>query len=120
MERNLKAIIRLDVVENLDLNDAIGCAVDATGALGGDYGVVLEAIPGAATVGLFGGNTGPVEVKLAGTVERGDFLARDASTGRFAVAAAGAAAEARAIEAGVAEELVAAILLPPAAAAATA
>ncbi len=119
MERNPKGIVRLNSASGVDLSDAIGKAVgiDASGdaTLGGDFGVVTEAYQSGAAVAVFGGNAGPVEVKLAGEVAAGDFLVRNSSTGTWTEAAATDVAEARALEAGVADELIAAVLLPPAA-----
>ena len=119
MERNPKGIVRLDSASGVDLSDGVGLAVgiDASGdaTLGGDFGVVTEAYSDGVAVAVFGGNAGPVEVKLAGTVDVGDLLVRNATTGTWTKAAATDVAEARALEAGVATELVAAILLPPAA-----
>lgn len=118
MERNPKGIVRLEEATGVDLSAAVGKAVgvDASGnaVLGGDFGVVTEAYSNGVAVAVFGGNAGPVEVKLAGTVDVGDYLVRNPSTGTWTAAAATDVAEARAIEAGVATELVAAVLLPPA------
>lgn len=124
METNLKAIVQLDADSGVDFSAALGCAVGADGALGGDFGVIVVVEPvksGATTstsaaVALFGGNAGPVEVKLGGTVAKGDFLVRNETTGVFTKAAATDVACARALEAGTSTELIAAILLPPAAA----
>lgn len=126
METNLKAIVPLDAATGVDFSAALGCAVGADGALGGDYGVlVVVDRPSAGgttstsgSVALFGGNAGPVEVKLAGTVSAaGVMLKRNVSTGTWTTAAATDVAEARSLEAGTATELIRAILLPPAAAA---
>lgn len=118
MERNPKGIVRLEEATGVDLSAAVGKAVgvDASGnaVLGGDFGVVTEAYSNGVAVAVFGGNAGTVEVKLAGTVDVGDYLVRNPSTGTWTAAAATDVAEARAIEAGVATELVAAVLLPPA------
>lgn len=119
MERNPKGIVRLNSASGVDLSDAIGKAVgiDASGdaTLGGDFGVVTEAYQSGVAVAVFGGNAGPVEVKLAGEVSAGDYLVRNSSTGKWTEAAATDVAEARALEDGVADELIAAVLLPPAA-----
>lgn len=119
METNEKGIVRLEEANGVDLSDALGKAVgvDASGnaILGGDFGVVLAAYQGGVAVAPFGSNVGPVEVKLAGTVAKGDYLVRNPTTGKWTKAAATDVAEARAIEAGVADELVSAVLLPPAA-----
>ena len=125
METNLKAIVPLDAATGVDFSASLGCAVGADGALGGNFGVLVVVDPiaaGAATatsgsVALFGGNAGPVEVKLAGTVAKGAMLKRNVSTGTWTTAAATDVAEARALEAGTSTELISAILLPPAAAA---
>lgn len=122
METNLKAIVRLNAYSGVDFKDSLGCAVGADGQLGGNFGViaVVEPVAAGATtstsaaVALFGGNAGPVEVKLAGTVTAGALLVRNGTTGKWTAAAATDVAEARALEAGVADELVSAILLPPA------
>ncbi len=124
MEANLKAIIPLDADTGVDFSDALGCAVGFDGALGGNAGVLIVCDPTAAgaststsgTVALFGGNAGPVKVKLAGTVEIGDYGVADATTGKFTEAAATDVACVRFIEAGVSDERVSAILLNPAAA----
>jgi len=119
MERNPKGIVRLNSASGVDLSDAIGKAVgiDASGdaTLGGDFGVVTEAYQSGVAVAAFGSNAGPVEVKLAGEVAAGDYLVRNSSTGKWTEAAATDVAEARALEDGVADELIAAVLLPPAA-----
>lgn len=118
METNEKGIVRLEEATGVDLSDAIGKAVgvDASGnaVLGGDFGVVTIAYNDGVDVAVFGANAGPVEVKLAGTVAKGDYLVRNPTTGKWTKAAATDVAEARAIEAGVADELVSAVLLPPA------
>lgn len=118
METNEKGIVRLESASGVDLSGALGKAVgvDASGnaVLGGDFGVVTLAYNGGVDVAVFGGNAGPVEVKLAGTVAKGDYLVRNPATGKWTEAAATDVAEARAIQAGVADELVAAVLLPPA------
>ena len=120
MERYQKGIMRLDSASGVDLSDGVGLAVgiDASGnaTLGGDFGVVTETYQDGATVALFGANVGPVDVKLAGTVAAGNKLVRNGTTGKWTAATAADVAEARAIESGVADELVAAILLPPASA----
>lgn len=123
METNLKAIVRLEADSGVDFADSLGCSVAADGSLGGDYGVIVVVQPvaagattsTAASVALFGGNAGPVEVKLGGTVQKGDFLVSNPTTGVFTKAAATDVAQARAIEDGNATELISAILLPPAA-----
>lgn len=118
MERNPKGIVRLASATGVDLSAAVGLAVgiDASGnaTLGGDFGVVTVAYQDGVAVAVFGGNAGPVEVKLAGSVSAGDYLVRNASTGKWTEAEADDVAEARALEAGSADELVAAVLLPPA------
>jgi hypothetical protein len=125
METNLKAIVPLNAATGVDFSAALGCAVGADGALGGDYGVlVVVDRPSAGgttstsgSVALFGGNTGPVEVKLAGTVTgAGVMLKRNTVTGTWTAAATTDVAEARSLEGGTATELISAILLPPAAA----
>ncbi len=119
MEINVKSIVRRASASGVDLSDGVGLAVgiDASGnlTLGGNYGVVTEAYQDGASVALFGGNVGLVELKLAGTVKDGDPLVRNDSTGKWTKAGATNVAEAIAAEAGVADELVAAVLLAPAA-----
>lgn len=122
MELNEKAIVPLDADSGVDFTDALGCSVDADGTLGGDFGVITVVNPAAAgettsteaSVAVFGGNAGPVEVKLAGTVAVGEYGISDGTTGKFTKAAATDVAQVRFLEAGVADELVKAILLPPA------
>ena len=118
MERNPKGIVRLEEATGVDLSDGVGLAVgiNASGeaTLGGDFGVVTDAYQDGVAVAVFGSNAGPVAVKLAGTVKAGDYLVRNPATGTWTKAAATDVAEARAIEAGVTTELVAAVLLPPA------
>ena len=119
MERNPKGIVRLEEADDVDLSSGVGLAVgidaDGKATLGGDFGVVTEAYQDGVAVAAFGSNAGPVEVKLAGEVAAGDFLVRNSSTGTWTEAAATDVAEARALEDGVADELIAAVLLPPAA-----
>ena len=120
METNLKSIVPLDTASGVDLSAKLGCAVgvDSSGnaTLGGNFGVVVVEGASRVSVAVFGGNAGPVLVKLAGSVDAGDMLVRDGSAGTFTKAAATDVAEARAIEAGAATELIPAVLLPPAAA----
>ncbi len=40
METNIKSIIPLAAADGVDLSTALGCAVGADGALGGNFGVV--------------------------------------------------------------------------------
>ena len=119
MERNVKSIVVRASASGVDLSDGVGLAVgiDSSGnlTLGGNYGVVTEAYQDGASVALFGGNTGLVEVKLAGTVKDGDPLVRNPSTGKWTKAGAANVAEAIAAEDGVADEKIPAVLLAPAA-----
>jgi len=80
------------------------------------YGVILEGenTDGQDSIGICGGNVGPVDVKLAGTVAKGDYGQLEADGRVIKDSGAGA----RVIvclfkEAGVANELVQAILLTP-------
>ena len=40
MEKSNKAIVQLDAYSGVDFSAALGCAVGADGALGGDFGVI--------------------------------------------------------------------------------
>ena len=119
METNEKGIVRLEEASGVDLSDAIGKAVgvDASGkaVLGGDFGVVTLAYNGGVDVAVFGSNVGPVEVKLAGMVAKGDYVVRNPITGKWTKAAATDIAEARMVQSGVSDELIPAVLLAPAA-----
>ena len=115
MELNEKSIVSLAAGSGVDLTATLGCSVDADGTLGGDFGVVVVVESATrASVAVFGGNAGPVEVKLAGTVAVGEYGISSASTGEFTKAAATDVAQVRFLEAGNDDELVMAILLPPA------
>lgn len=114
MQKRTTAII--DVPTALTA-DCVGKAVSlSTGAavLGNAFGVVTEQYEGHVSVAVFGGNAGPVEVKAGGSITMGDLLKANASTGLFTAATATDVANAVALEAGAADELVEAVLLPPA------
>ena len=118
MENLSKTIVRLSEASGSDLSQSIGCAVDINGGkaeLGNTFGVITDAYDGGVAVAVFGGNAGAVEVKLSDSVAMGGTLKFDSVTGKAsaAVAADGDFAQAIALEAGVADELVSAVLLPP-------
>ena len=118
METRVTSILQLKPASGVNLAEAVGFAVgvndDGEATLGGDFGVVTVAAQGLVSVALFGGNTGPVQVKLASAIKAGQFLMRDASTGKFSQASSSAIADARAVEGGEIDELISAILLAPA------
>jgi len=116
MQKRTTAII--DVPTEITA-DAIGKAVSLSSGkavLGNAFGVVVEQNESHLSVAVFGGNAGTVEVKAGGTIAKGDLLKADSSTGVFTAAAATDVATAVALEAGVSDELVEAVLLPPPAA----
>lgn len=120
MEKIPHPIIRLETASGSDLSSSLGCAVSLSSGdavLGNGFGVICDCYQGGVAVAPFGaGGIGAVEVKLAGTVAKGDLLKADGSTGKFTAATATDVANAIALEAGVSDELVAACLLPPPAA----
>ena len=117
METRTTSILQLKPASDVNLAQAVGYAVgineDGELTLGGDFGVVTAAYQGLASVALFGGNTGPCQVKLSSAIKAGQFLVRDAATGKFKEALSSDIASARAVESGEIDELVAAILLAP-------
>lgn len=116
MQKRTTAII--DVPTEITA-DAIGKAVSLSSGkavLGNAFGVVVEQNDTHLSVAVFGGNAGTVELKAGGNIAKGDLLKADSSTGVFTAAAATDVATAIALEAGVSDELVEAVLLPPPAA----
>jgi hypothetical protein len=115
METNLKSIIRVTVAST---SDVIGYNVTVAGAADADegIGVVVEQVPHGTSsdlsIAVYGGNTGPVEVKAAASISKGDLL-KVTTGGKFTPISTKDIPNAVAIEAGAADELVQAVLLPP-------
>jgi hypothetical protein len=117
MEVFQKAIVKVDVAS---ASDVLGLNVTAAGAASNSegFGVVVEqAVNGSASmlsVAVYGGNTGPVEVKAAATIAKGDLL-KVTTGGKFTPASTANKdiPNAVALEAAAADELVPAVLLPP-------
>lgn len=115
MEVFQKAIVKVDVAS---ASDVLGLNVTAAGAASNSegFGVVVEqAVNGSASalsIAVYGGNTGPVEVKAAATITKGALL-KVTTGGKFTPIGSKEIPNAVALEAAAADELVPAVLLPP-------
>ena len=111
METNLKAIVQ---VRASATTDVIGLNVTKAGAADADegFGVVVEQLGATLSVAVYGGNAGPVEVKAAASITKGDLL-KVTTGGKFTPISTKDIPNAVAIEDGAADELVQAVLLPP-------
>jgi hypothetical protein len=110
-----KAIVKIDVAS---ASDVLGLNVTAAGAADADegFGVVTEQLVNGTSstlaVAVYGGNAGPVEVKAAATINKGDKL-KVTTGGKFTPISTKDIPNAVALEAAAADELVPAVLLPP-------
>ena len=115
MEIYPKAIVKVDVAS---ASDVLGLNVTAAGAADSDegFGVVVEQVvngsSSALSIAVYGGNTGPVEVKAAATITKGALL-KVTTGGKFTPISSQELPHAVALEAAAADELVPAVLLPP-------
>lgn len=111
METNLKAIVPVTASSS---SDVIGLNVTTAGAASDSegFGVVVEQADKELSVAVYGGNTGPVEVKAAASITKGDLL-KVTTGGKFTPISSKDIPNAVALEAGAADELVTAVLLPP-------
>ena len=115
MEIYPKAIVKVDVAS---ASDVLGLNVTAAGAADADegFGVVVEQVvngsSSALSIAVYGGNTGPVEVKAAATITKGALL-KVTTGGKFTPISSKERPNAVALEAAAADELVPAVLLPP-------
>ena len=111
METNLKAIVPVTASATTDV---LGLNVTTAGAASNSegFGVVVEQDGKNLSIAVYGGNTGPVEVKAAASITKGNLL-KVTTGGKFTPISSKEIPNAVALEAGVADELVQAVLLPP-------
>lgn len=111
METNMKTIVPVTASATTDV---LGLNVTTAGAASNSegFGVVVEQDGKALSVAVYGGNTGPVEVKAAASITKGNLL-KVTTGGKFTPISTKDIPNAVAIEDGAADELVQAILLPP-------
>lgn len=111
METNLKAIVPVTASASTDV---LGLNVTTAGAASADegFGVVVEQADKELSIAVYGGNTGPVEVKAASSITKGALL-KVTTGGKFTPISSKEIPNAVALEAGAADELVQAVLLPP-------
>lgn len=111
MEKLVKAIVPVTASASTDV---IGLNVTTAGAASNSegFGVVVEQADKELSIAVYGGNTGPVEVKAAASIAKGDLL-KVTTGGKFTPISSKEIPNAVALEAGAADELVMAVLLPP-------
>ena len=111
METNLKTIVPVTASATTDV---LGLNVTTAGAASNSegFGVVVEQDGKTLSVGCYGGNAGPVEVKAAASITKGNLL-KVTTGGKFTPISTKDIPNAVAIEDGAADELVQAVLLPP-------
>lgn len=111
METNLKTIVPVTASATTDV---LGMNVTTAGAASNSegFGVVVEQDGKTLSVAVYGGNTGPVEVKAAVSITKGNLL-KVTTGGKFTPISSKDIPNAIALEDGAADELVQAVLLPP-------
>lgn len=111
METNLKTIVPVTASATTDV---LGLNVTTAGAASNSegFGVVVEQDGKSLSVAIYGGNAGPVEVKAAASITKGNLL-KVTTGGKFTPISTKDIPNAVAIEDGAADELVQAVLLPP-------
>ena len=111
METNLKAIVPVTASASTDV---LGLNVTTAGAASNSegFGVVVEQADKELSIAVYGGNAGPVEVKAAASITKGALL-KVTTGGKFTPISSKEIPNAVALEAGAADELVQAVLLPP-------
>lgn len=111
MEKLVKAIVPVTASASTDV---LGLNVTSAGAASNSegFGVVVEQADKELSIAVYGGNAGPVEVKAAASITKGALL-KVTTGGKFTPISTKDIPNAVALEAGAADELVTAVLLPP-------